>query len=75
MSKKPIHSDLKRIDAMSDQDIDYSDIPEFDDAFLESVDMKFSPGKKANSLARRHRRSGVDEIARQRLSKPDECNP
>ena len=50
MSKKPIHSDLKRIDAMSDDDIDYSDIPEFDDAFLESVEMKFSPGKKQIAL-------------------------
>ena len=50
MNKKSIHSDLKKIDAMSDEDIDYSDIPEFDEAFLDSVDMKFSPGKKQISL-------------------------
>ncbi len=50
MSKKPIKSDLKRIDAMRDEDIDYSDIPEFDDDFLESVEMKFSPGKKQIAL-------------------------
>lgn len=35
---------------MSDEDIDYSDIPEFDDAFLKSVEMKFSPGKKQIAL-------------------------
>ena len=50
MSKKPIKSDLKRIDAMRDEDIDYSDIPEFDEDFLESVEMKFSPGKKQIAL-------------------------
>ncbi len=35
---------------MRDEDIDYSDIPEFDDDFLESVEMKFSPGKKQIAL-------------------------
>ena len=35
---------------MSDTDIDYSDIPEFDEEFLRSVDMKVSPGKKAIAL-------------------------
>lgn len=32
--KKPIVSDLKRIDHLSDQEIDYSDIPELDDSFF-----------------------------------------
>ncbi len=50
MNKKSIHSDLKKVDAMSDEDIDYSDIPEFDEAFLDSVEMKFSPGKKQIAL-------------------------
>lgn len=48
--KKSIKSDLKRLDAMKDKDIDYSDIPEFDEAFLRNVDMKVSPGKKAIAL-------------------------
>ena len=50
MSKKRIFSDLTRIDAMRDEDIDYSDIPEFDDTFLKSVEMRFSPGKKQIAL-------------------------
>lgn len=50
MSKKPIKSDLKRLDAMTDEEIDYSDIPEFDEEFLQSVEMKFSPGKKQIAL-------------------------
>ena len=48
--KKSIKSDLEQLDAIKDKDIDYSDIPEFDDAFLRSVDMKVSPGKKAIAL-------------------------
>ena len=50
MSKKSIKSDLKRLDAMQDKDIDYSDIPEFDEAFLRSVEMKITPEKKPISL-------------------------
>ena len=41
---------MKRLDAMSDKDIDYSDIPEFDEAFLRSVEMKITPEKKPISL-------------------------
>ena len=48
--KKPIKSDLKRLDAMRDEDIDYSEIPEFDEEFLRSVEMKVSPGKKSIAL-------------------------
>lgn len=50
MRKKSIKSDLKRLDAMRDEDIDYSEIPEFDEAFLRTVEMKVSPGKKAIAL-------------------------
>ena len=34
MKKKSIASDLKKIDAMNDKDIDYSDAPELDESFL-----------------------------------------
>lgn len=50
MNKKSIKSDLKRLDAMHDEDIDYADIPEFDEAFLRSVKMKITPEKKPISL-------------------------
>ena len=50
MSKKPSKTDLAKLDAIKDEDIDYSDTPAFDDAFLKDVEMKFSPGKKAISL-------------------------
>ena len=33
-NKSSIASDLKRLDAMKDEDIDYSDIPEADEEFL-----------------------------------------
>ncbi|MEC4678728.1 MAG: BrnA antitoxin family protein [Nitrospirota bacterium] len=35
---------------MTDDEINYDDIPEFDEAFLKSVEMKFSPGKKQIAL-------------------------
>jgi uncharacterized protein (DUF4415 family) len=52
VSKKPTKSDLKRLDAMKDEKIDYSEIPAFDEdeAFLREVEMKVSPGKKPVSL-------------------------
>ena len=50
MSKKPIKSDLKRIDAMSDEDIDYSDIPPLDDKFFEQAQVVVPPGKKQLTL-------------------------
>ncbi len=46
MSKKSIKSDLERIDAMSDEEIDYSDIPELDDAFFKEARVVIPPGKK-----------------------------
>jgi uncharacterized protein (DUF4415 family) len=42
-------SDLKRLDAMTDEDIDYSDIPETDEEFWKDAEV-FIGGKKAISL-------------------------
>jgi uncharacterized protein (DUF4415 family) len=39
-------SDLTRIDQTSDEDIDYSDIPELDASFFETVRVVVPPGKK-----------------------------
>jgi len=50
VSKKPIKSGLRRFDVMKEEDIDYSDIPEFDQAFLDSVGAKVPPLKKAIAL-------------------------
>lgn len=47
---KPIKSDLKKVDATKDEDIDYTDIPEFDADFLRDVQMTVSPGKKSIAL-------------------------
>jgi hypothetical protein len=38
---KKIHSDLKRLDAMKDEDIDYSEIPELDESFFEKATVRF----------------------------------
>ena len=47
MSKKStIKSNLKRIDALRDEDIDYSDIPALDEGFFENARMVVPPGKK-----------------------------
>ena len=46
MSNEPIKSDLKRIDQLSDDDIDYSDIPEVSAAFFETARVVVPPGKK-----------------------------
>ena len=35
---------------MKEEEIDYSEIPAFDEAFLREVEMKVSPGKKPVSL-------------------------
>jgi len=46
VSNEPIKSDLKRIDRMRDDDIDYSDIPEVNAAFFETARVVVPPGKK-----------------------------
>ena len=50
MSKRSIKSDLKRIDAQGDQDIDYSDIPELDEDFFKKARVVVAPGKKQLTL-------------------------
>jgi len=46
VNKKIIKSDLKRLDAMRDEDIDYSDIPELDEDFWKDAKLVIPPGKK-----------------------------
>jgi uncharacterized protein (DUF4415 family) len=46
VNKKPIKSDLARIDRMSDADIDYSDIPELGDEFFKKATVVWPPVKK-----------------------------
>ncbi|MFI3223099.1 MAG: BrnA antitoxin family protein [Methylococcaceae bacterium] len=46
MSKKTIKSDLARLDAMTDADIDYSDSPPLDDKFFEKLVIPWPPSKK-----------------------------
>ena len=46
MKKKLTKSDLRRLDAMSDANIDYSDIPELDADFFRDARVVVPPGKK-----------------------------
>ena len=46
MKKKLTKSDLRRLDAMSDSNIDYSDIPELDADFFRDARVVVPPGKK-----------------------------
>ncbi len=47
MSEKlTIKSDLKRIEAMRDEEIDYSDIPAIDEGFFKEARVVVPPGKK-----------------------------
>jgi uncharacterized protein (DUF4415 family) len=46
VSRKSIKSDLKRIDAMTDENIDYSDIPPLGDEFFTQKTVSFSPSKQ-----------------------------
>jgi hypothetical protein len=60
VSKKPIKSDLARIDRMQDSDIDYSDILPLDKTFLTKVTAAWPPVKKQSSQPphRAHRQTG-----------------
>lgn len=51
-NKKSISSDLKRLDKLKDENIDYSDIPELDDFFL----------KKQLSIYQRKRLSNFNQL-------------
>lgn len=50
MSRKSIKSNLDRIDAMRDEDIDYSDIPELDENFFKEARVVMPSGKKQLTL-------------------------
>lgn len=52
MNKKPIKSDLAKIDRMTDADIDYSDIPELDDDFFKNAKIVDWPPAKAQLTIR-----------------------
>lgn len=43
-------TDWDRLDAMTDEDIDYSGIPEIDDKFFKDAKVVMPPGKKQISL-------------------------
>ena len=59
MSKKPTtKSDLTRIDAMSDETIDYTDMPELDEGFFREARVVVPPGKKQLTI-----RLDVDVLA------------
>lgn len=46
MKKMPAKSNLTRLDAMSDSNIDYSDIPALDAAFFRDARVVVPPGKE-----------------------------
>lgn len=46
MNENTTKSDLKRLDAMGDQDIDYTDLPELDANFFRQARVVTPPGKK-----------------------------
>jgi len=46
VSKKSIRSDLARIDALNDANIDYSDSPPLGDEFFEKITVPWPPSKK-----------------------------
>jgi len=48
--RKPIKSNLKRLDAMCDEDIDYSEIPEFDDSILKNAKVVMPPEQNLEAL-------------------------
>jgi uncharacterized protein (DUF4415 family) len=52
VNKKPIKSDLAKIDRMTDADIDYSDIPELDDDFFKNAKIVDWPPAKAQLTIR-----------------------
>ena len=46
MKRNAIASDSKRVDALRDEDIDYSDIPELDNDFFREARVVVPPGKQ-----------------------------
>ncbi|MGA2654817.1 MAG: BrnA antitoxin family protein [Gammaproteobacteria bacterium] len=54
VKKKSIKSDLKCLDKMTDQDIDYSDIPELDDSFFSRMTVETPHVKESVTLRLDH---------------------
>ena len=52
MNEKSIKSDLAKIDRMTDANIDYSDIPELDEAFFKNAEVVNWPPAKAQLTIR-----------------------
>jgi hypothetical protein len=52
MKTKSIKSDLKRIDGMSDSEIDFSDTPELDKSFLKRATVAWPPAKAVDDPVR-----------------------
>ena len=46
VTRKSTQSDLKRLDSMGDESIDYTDIPELDENFFRKARVVVPPGKK-----------------------------
>ena len=46
VGRKSVKSDSKRLNTLTDEDIDYSDIPELKDNFFERTIVTFPPPKK-----------------------------
>ena len=46
MNEKSTKSDLARLDALRDKDIDYTDSPELDESFFEKATVQWPPHKK-----------------------------
>ncbi|MCB1827917.1 MAG: BrnA antitoxin family protein [Coxiellaceae bacterium] len=57
-NKKPTKTDLKKLDSIRDNEIDYSDIPELDDEFFEKA-KRIKPEPK-QSLTVRYDKEVVD---------------
>lgn len=57
-NKKPTKTDLSEIDKLSDQDIDYSDIPELDESFFREA--KLVKPQTKESLTVRYDKEVVD---------------
>lgn len=50
VNKKFIKSDLQKIDALQDSNIDYSDIPELDDSFFSKATVEMPKPKQSITL-------------------------
>ena len=68
--KKTSGTDWERLNAMSDEDIDTSDIPELDDDFFQQAELHL-PVKKTSDYPTGCRRSGMVQGAGAGISDPN----